>query len=230
MSACDYADEKFAARYAADGPAQFVPGYHFMHQMAVQLIAESVSDEAAELLVLGAGGGLEIARFGSAKPHWQFTGVDPSPEMLNQARGTVREAGVEGRVTWVQGYVADAPMRPFDAATCLLTLHFMEDNGEKLDALVNIKARLKKGAPLILVDLCLDQSADDFDLHRDRYARFALDSGAAEELVEQTRGRLKDVLATVSAERNVALLRESGFSGIELFYAGLSWRGWIAFA
>lgn len=227
MTNCVYADKAFAARYAADGPARFVPGYYAMHQMAAQLIAESAGEQA-ELLVLGAGGGLEIGSFGRAMPHWQFTGVDPSEEMLEQARNTVREAGIEGRVSFVHGYVADAPPGPFDAATCMLTLHFMNDDGEKLDALVEIKARLKPGAPFILVDLCLDQNADDFDFRRDRYSTFALNSGAPEDLVATTRDRLKDVLNTVSAERNEALLHEAGFSSVELFYAGLYWRGWVA--
>lgn len=46
----------------------------------------------------------------------------------------------------------------------------------------------------------------------------------------QTRERLKSVLNCVSAARDEALLREAGFIDIDLFYAGLSWRGWRAFA
>ena len=227
MTGCDYADEAFAARYAADGPAQFVPGYHVMHQMAAQLIAESVPGKA-EILVLGAGGGLEIASFAQAMPAWQFVGIDPSSEMLAQARATVERVSATDRVAWVEGYISDAPERPFDAATCLLTLHFMRDNGEKLVALERIRARLKPGAPFILVDLCMDPGAVDFDFRRGRYSRFALDSGAAKDDVERTHERLKTVLNTVSAGRNEALLSEAGFSGLEIFYAGLSWRGWVA--
>ena len=104
MTGCNYADEEFAARYAADGPAQFVPGYRVMHQMAAQLIAESVGDEA-EILVLGAGGGLEIASFGRMQSRWKFLGVDPSVEMLEQARATVDRVSVGDHVTWVHGYV-----------------------------------------------------------------------------------------------------------------------------
>ena len=121
-----------------------------------------------------------------------------------------------------------APQGPYDAATSLLTLHFMEDNGEKLDALKAVRARLRPKAPFVLVDLCMDRTADDFDLRRNRYSTFALDSGAAKEDVERTHDRLREVLKTVSAARNEELLREAGFSATELFYAGLSWRGWVA--
>lgn len=34
----------------------------------------------------------------------------------------------------------------------------------------------------------------------------------------------------VPAERNEALLPEAGFTDIELFYRGMEWRGWVAYA
>jgi len=56
-----------------------------MQLMAAQLIAERAVDEAS-ILVLGAGGGLEIKLFSELYPRWRFTGVDPAPEMLKQAK------------------------------------------------------------------------------------------------------------------------------------------------
>jgi tRNA (cmo5U34)-methyltransferase len=38
------------------------------------------------------------------------------------------------------------------------------------------------------------------------------------------------VLKMVSPARNEELLGASGFTKVELFYAGLSWRGWHACA
>jgi tRNA (cmo5U34)-methyltransferase len=37
-------------------------------------------------------------------------------------------------------------------------------------------------------------------------------------------------LPLLSAEEDEALLREAGFSGVTLFYAGFSFRGWVATA
>ncbi|MEM9496264.1 MAG: class I SAM-dependent methyltransferase [Pseudomonadota bacterium] len=227
MSGCDYADKTFAEKYAKGSPSQFVPGYFTMQRMAAQLIRE-VAGASAEVLVLGAGGGMEIAAFGECEPGWRFFGVDPSPEMLDEARKVVEDAGLSGRVQFLEGYIPEAPAGPFDAATSMLTLHFLKDDGKKLEALKAVRDRLKPNAPFILVDLCLDKTAADYDARRDRYAQFALNAGANPDDVARTRGRLKDVLNTVSAERDVELLREANFNDIELFYAGLSWRGWIA--
>jgi len=227
MKPLHFDDRDFARHYVEDGPARFVPGYDVMHRMAAQLIAERAGAHA-DILVLGAGGGLETRAFAGLQPGWTFCGVDPSAEMLEVGRTVC--ATVADRVRWTQGFVPDAPEGPFDGAACLLTLHFLTDDGAKLEALQAIRRRLKPGSVFILVDLCLDRTAAGYDALRDRYARFALASGADAGDVDETRDRLQSVLHTVPPERNEALLVEAGFQNIDLFYAGLSWRGWMAYA
>src|SRR5256885_1064037 len=75
-----FSDADFLAAYADQQPRR-VPGYHAMHRMAAVLIAERVHHDAA-VLVLGAGGGLELKAFAEANSGWSFYGVDPSAEML----------------------------------------------------------------------------------------------------------------------------------------------------
>lgn len=225
--ALHFDDRDFVRRYVEDGPGRFVPGYAVMQRMATQRLAERAGEQAS-ILVLGAGGGLEIRAMAELQPGWRFAGVDPSAEMIEMGR-EVCALSAE-RIDWTQGYIPEAPDGPFDGATCLLTLHFVADDGAKLEALRAIRARLKPGAALALTDLCLDKAAPDYDARRDRYARFALESGADPEDVAATRTRLKEVLHTVSPERDEALLTEAGFTDIDLFYAGHAWRGWIATA
>ena len=217
-------DEGFVKRYV-EGPGQFVPGYSAMQQMAAQLVAERVG-QSPRILVLGAGGGLEIEAFARLQPSWRFVGVDPSVAMLAEARHRIDVAGFSERVEWVAGLVDDAPRGPFDGATCLLTLHFVPDDGAKLKTLRAIRERLIPGARFVLVDLCIDMAAPDRPMRLKRYERFALDAGADPEDVAATIGRLETVLKLVSPERNEALLNEAGFTHIEPFYAALSWRGW----
>ena len=224
MSIAHYEDPAFVKRYA-EGPSQFVPGYKVMQHMAAQLIAEHVGSNA-HLLILGAGGGLELEVFAGLHDHWRFTGVDPSAEMLKAARQRVGAAGFDQRTSYVHGYIEDAPEGPFDAATCLLTLLFVADDGSKLETLKQTRRRLRRGAPVALVDLCI--AGPEAEKLRDRYATFALDSGADAQRVAETKARLVEVLHTVSPERNVELLGQAGFSDVELFFAGLSWRGWMA--
>jgi tRNA (cmo5U34)-methyltransferase len=82
----------------------------------------------------------------------------------------------------------------------------------------------------VLADLCLDKTAADYERRIQRYCQFALDAGAPAELVQTVEPRLRNLLNTVSADHDLQLLARAGFADTELFYAGLSWRGWVAYA
>src|SRR5690606_18693327 len=75
------------ARYA-EGPVRQVPGFHDLHKMTGLLLAERIRADA-RVLVLGAGGGLELKAFADTQPGWTFCGVDPSAEMLGLAKRTL---------------------------------------------------------------------------------------------------------------------------------------------
>ncbi len=82
-----FTDPAAVANYAQN-PPRLVPGFADMQRMAMFLLTERVP-ATARVLVLGAGGGLEMKVFAQTKPGWQFDGVDPSAEMLALARATL---------------------------------------------------------------------------------------------------------------------------------------------
>lgn len=137
-----FSDPDAVARYA-EGPPRFVPGFADLHRMSSLLLAER-APRHARLLVLGAGGGLELRAFADAQPQWTFDGVDPAAEMLKLAEQTLGPHAARTRLH--QGYIDDAPKGPFDAAACLLTLHFLVP-AERRRTLSEIHRRLKPGAP-----------------------------------------------------------------------------------
>src|SRR5687767_2154478 len=72
-----FMDAVAMANYATDTPRK-VPGLADLHRMATLLLGEQAPG-AAHVLVVGAGGGLELLSLAAARPDWRFTGVDPSP-------------------------------------------------------------------------------------------------------------------------------------------------------
>jgi len=220
-----FSDPQAVARYA-EGPVRQVPGFHALQQMTSLLLAESVP-ATGHVLVLGAGGGLELKVFAGAQPGWHFTGVDPSAEMLKLANSTL--GPLASRVEFYEGYIDTAPVGPFDGATCLLTLHFLPAE-ERLHTLVELRRRLKPGAPLVVAHHSFPQSEREKARWLGRYAAFAVASGGmsasnARNAISAIGGRLP----ALSPEQDVALLREAGFDTVELFYAGFTFRGWIAY-
>jgi tRNA (cmo5U34)-methyltransferase len=219
-----FSDPETLARYT-DGPPRFVPGFHDMQRMAALLIAERVADDA-RILVLGAGGGLELRTFAQAYPGWRFDGVDPSSEMLKLAEQTL--GSLAPRAHLHEGYIDVAPEGPFDAATCLLTLHFLARE-ERLRTLIEIRRRLAPGAPFVAVHSSFPQTQTR-GLWLSRYAAFAMDSGADPDKVKNFRAAVEAHLNLLSSDEDEELLREAGFSDVSLFYAAFTWRGWVAYA
>lgn len=224
-----FSDPEAVARYA-EGPPRFVPGYTDLHRMTAVLLGERAPVDA-RVLVLGAGGGLELKALAQAHPHWSFDGVDPAAEMLKLAAQTLGlpQGPLATRVHLHQGYVDDAPSGPFDAATCLLTLHFL-DREERRRTAGEIRRRLKPGAPFVAAHSSFPQAESGRDQWLQRYAAFAIASGADPEHARNARAAVAAHLNLFDPEEDEAILRDAGFSQVSLFYAAFTWRGWVAYA
>jgi len=220
-----FSDPEAVAKYA-DGPRRFVPGLEAMHQMCGLLLAERAPDNA-RVLVVGAGGGLELKALATAHPGWTFVGVDPAGEMLRQAERTL--GPLMDRVELVEGYVEDVAADGFDAATCLLTLHFLQ-HAERVDTAAAIRARLKPGAPLVAAHGSFPQGAGERDIWLDRYAAFAISQGVEADKALGARSAVATMAAMIAPEEDEAILREAGFTDVAMFWAAFTWRGWVAYA
>lgn len=217
-------DDPAAAAKYSEGPRRFVPGFDALHRMTGILLAEETPQDA-RVLVLGAGGGLELLALAETHPGWTFVGVDPAKEMLLQAERTL--GPLMERVTLVHGYIDDAPAGPFDAATCLLTLHFL-DAVEREATVRAIHRRLRPGAPFVTAHASFSQSIGERARWLGRYEAYAVASGAELEMAGKARAAVGASLHILDPERDAAVLGSGGFHDVELFYAAFTWRGWIA--
>ncbi|MNS09802.1 hypothetical protein D3C72_413000 [compost metagenome] len=217
-------DPSAVARYA-ENPPRLVPGFSDLQRMTRLLLSEWAPADG-RILVVGAGGGLELQAFAEAQAGWRFTGVDPSAEMLKLARRTL--GPLADRAKLHEGYIASAPTGPFDGASCLLTLHFVPA-AERLATLKAIRRRLKPGAPFVVAHHSLPEGPDRH-LWLDRFAAFAADNGVAFDQAKAGARALGENLPILSPEAEVDLLRAAGFVNPQLFYAAFSFRGWVAYA
>lgn len=202
-----------------------VPGLHVMHDIVDQLLAEAVPEDG-RVLVIGAGGGLELALLAGRHEGWHFDGVDPSAPMLDLARQALGPHAT--RVALHEGYVDDVQDGPFDAATCLLVLHFLPE-AERLETLREIHRRLRPGAPLLTFHHSVPGGEERTEW-LERYARFAAGPHGDPEQVERLARTLAEQLPLLSPEEDEALLREAGFTRVGVLYAALTLRGWAALA
>nr|WP_234683381.1 class I SAM-dependent methyltransferase [Bradyrhizobium sp. Oc8] len=220
-----FADPQMVAKYT-EGPPRFVPGYNSMLSMAAILLAERAREDA-RILVLGAGGGLEMKAFAQVQPRWSFDGVDPSAAMLDLAKQTLGPLASHAHLH--QGYIDGAPEGPFDGATCLLTLHFV-DVEERLRIASEIRRRLKPGAPFVAAHFSIPGDHHERPLWLSRYSAFLAASGVEPDKAAAARKAVDGQLSILAPEQDEVILRDAGFSDPTLFYAGFTFRGWVAYA
>lgn len=217
-------DPAMVADYAENTPRK-VPGFADLHRMAVLLLAER-APETATILVVGAGGGLELKAFAGARARWRFVGVDPSAEMLDLARRVL--GPLQSRVALQRGHVDTAPPGPFDGATCLLTMHFLARD-ERLHTLREIHRRLKPRAPLVVAHHSYPENSEPVRW-LSRSVAFAGGSDAHPAQGSDSAASMAARLSILSVDEDEAVLRRAGFSDVALFYAGFSFRGWVVAA
>lgn len=200
-----------------------VPGLAALHRMTSMLLRER-APERARILAVGAGGGLELKALADDNPGWTFHGVDPSADMLRLAEQTVGQH--LPRIHLQEGYIDAAPEGPFDAATCLLTLHFV-GRDQRVDTLEQIRRRLMPGAPFVVAHISFPQSEPERSTWIARHVAFDANASGNPENARQA---IATRLSILSPEEDEAMLYEAGFSGVSLFYAALSFKGWVGYA
>jgi len=207
----------------ATGYNQFVetwiPNYHYFLGRLPKLLSET---EKKDLLIVGCGTGNEIEGFIQAPEHWEITGIDPSPEMIKQANEKLQHYE---NVTLIEGLLSDIDVEPkYGAATLLLVLHHLEDDGSKLKLLKDIAERLVSGAALVMLDITGDKNQIRQNL---KVLKFLLPDGLDEEQVSNRLNRIEKELYYISEERLSELCSEAGFEMPLRFFQSAIYKGWL---
>lgn len=207
----------------ATGYNQFVetwiPNYRYFLDRLPKLLSET---NPKNLLIVGCGTGNEIERFIKAPDHWTITGIDPSPEMLKQAKDKFQNYS---NVTLIDGLISELDIeKKYNVATLLLVLHFVDDNGNKLKLLKDIADRLVPGATFVMLDITGDKNHIKQNL---KILRLLLPDGLDEEQINNRLNRIENELYAVSEERLSELCQEAGFEPPLRFFQSSIYMGWL---
>jgi tRNA (cmo5U34)-methyltransferase len=208
---------------------QFIPGRQAIFAIVESTLLELIPQGPARILVVGAGGGEEILRLGMNNSHWSFVGVDTHEPMVELAHKRLGQTPLSARSKVHATTIDKLEEKDFDAATCILTAHFVPDDGSKLAFFKSIHERMKPGAPFAIIDGVGVAGEDQTELLRRIWKRHAVRNGVAEALAESNAENFKKV-AVVSEAREEALLTSAGFKRLTPIFRGLAIMGWLAFA
>jgi tRNA (cmo5U34)-methyltransferase len=224
-----------AARFHADRAAVYdsrmreaIPGYEALHFLACVIVAE-ITKGNGRALVVGAGTGVECVALAHACPALHVVGVDPSTDMLAHAERKVAAHELTQRVRLYPSKVSQLPkFEPFDAATLLLVMHFLPDDGQKLQLLTEVAEHLKPGAPLVLADLFGSWDEAWQQQLRAWWRHLQLSAGIPEDDVDKGFRHVDRDIHPVTEPRLAELLEQAGFAPPEPFFRALCFGGWVA--
>lgn len=220
-------DTDFGARYD-EFVRTFVPGYESMFNMTLALLQTELGPKA-KVLVVGSGTGNELVTFGKAMPGWTFTAVEPSPRMMGQCQVKLEKAALTDRVELHEGYLDNLPPGElFDAATLILVLHFVPDNGSQYGLLRGISQRLKRGGTFILVQHHGDTQSVAFHHMLSAWTNYHILRGMPPERANQLFEEASKTHHFVPEARTLDLLNSAGFGEVERFYTAFITGGWLA--
>ena len=208
-----------------------IPGYEALHDMAQSLLETNLSS-TANLLIVGSGTGMELINYSRKNTQWKLTGVDPSEAMMAIAKRELTDKKLSERVNIHTGYVDTLPQgKLMDAATLMLVMHFVPDDGAKLQLLQSIAKHLKPGAELILADLHGDRSAPYFAKYKKAWQTFyfdRLDDAMRAKAEQNFESSIDNSIYFVPEARIVELLNLAGFDRVNKFYNAFLFGAWTA--
>lgn len=194
---------------------------HFRKQLA----------ENSELLIIGAGGGTELALLGPENPNWTFTAVDPSADMLDLARYKAKKCQIENQIHFIEGTLEEISQPSFyDAATLILVLHFIPNDEEKRTLLKQVHSHLKRGAPFVIATMFGNIESEVFNELINIWKAYWLDTtNLTEEKVNEMEKTIRN-LSIMTEEKLQAMLKEAGFTRITKFFQTNMFGGWVCCA
>lgn len=224
-------DFKFSRKVAGvfdDMVNRSVPFYEEMQRMIGELSADHYKDET-NIYDLGCSTGATLIQMNESIPsHIQFIGIDDSPDMLEKCREKLVETGFERPVKLeVADLNANVNIENASVVVLCLTLQFVRPvNREKL--LRSIYNGMVPGGAIIIIEKIL---AEDSTFNRD-FIKYYYDmkrrNHYSEMEISQKREALENVLIPYKLSENIMMLREAGFSQVEVFFKWYNFSGFVA--
>lgn len=191
-----------------------IPRYHLFHEETLDVI-KTIFPKPANWLDTGCGTGTLIARaleqFGATR----FMASDPSEGMLRLAA----EKLANHEITYVlAGSEELESSNRFDIVTAIMVHHYLDEQTRR-KATQNCFQLLNPGGVYITFETIKPATEQGIKIGLMRWRQAQLLHGKDPDNVEKHISRYGSELLPITLEAHIQLLRETGFSTVEIFWA-----------
>lgn len=203
-----------------------VPFYDEIQRMVIELSEYFVRDHSV-VYDLGSSTGTTLDLLSSAhagKENAQFIGFDLSKFMVKEARKKVNRANVR----FHHKNILDVEFSPpAHFLTSLFTMQFLT-LAERRTLLTRINEGLIEGGGLLIVEKVSAIHSVFENIWTELYWDFKRRQGFTTEQVLAKANSIRGVLRPLTAEENINLLLNTGYSQVDVFFKWYNWAGFLA--
>jgi tRNA (cmo5U34)-methyltransferase len=203
-----------------------VPFYDEIQRMVIELSEYFVRDHSV-VYDLGSSTGTTLdllSRVHAGKEDVQFIGFDLSNFMVKEARKKINRPNVR----FHHKNIMDVEFSPRpNFVTSLFTIQFLT-LAERRTLLTRINERLIEGGGLLIVEKVSAEHSCFEGIWTELYWDFKRRQGLTPEQILEKANSIRGVLKPLTADENIDLLRQTGYSRLETFFKWYNWAGFLA--
>ena len=205
-----------------EGIAKTIPRYTEIISDAVDYVLSCGTP--MDWLDAGGGTGNLVKLASQRSPFSGFTIMDVSEEMLALAE---EKLGSECR--YVRADVREPPFgeMTFDAITCIQCLHYLDEEGRR-KALTAFRRMLGPNGVLVYTEHVAPNTPHGYESMRTVFREFLIGNGRTPEEADVYLDRYGTEYFPLTVEQHLSLLRELGFSDVEMFWYSYGQAGFAA--
>jgi len=226
--ASDFSFDKKVAVVFDDMVSRSVPFYGEVQRMVSELAKKHVQSHT-KVYDLGCSTGTTLIQMSKLLPEdVELIGIDDSKEMITKCREKLNSLSAHREIALdVVDITREVPVQGASVVTMVLVLQFIRPIN-RLDIVRKIHAGLRDKGVLILVEKILTEEPSFNREYIDYYYDFKRRNDYSELEISQKREALENVLIPYKTSENIAMLKEAGFSEVEVFFRWYNFIGIIA--
>jgi tRNA (cmo5U34)-methyltransferase len=203
-----------------------VPFYDEIQRMLIELSEYFVRDHCV-VYDLGSSTGTTLdllSKTHAGKKDARFIGFDLSKFMIKEARKKVSRPNVR----FCHKNIMDIEFSPpAHLVTSLFTMQFLT-LAERRTLLTTINDGLIEGGGLLIAEKVSAEHSCFEEIWTELYWDFKRRQGSSPEQILEKANSIRGVLKPLSGDENIDLLRQTGYSRVEVFFKWYNWAGFLA--
>lgn len=193
--------------------ADTIPFYQEFHQQTISVV-RNMGFEKIDWLDLGCGTGTLAAKASQAIRDIRFTMVDPSENMLQQAKENNPDLQA---VYLCAGSENITFSEEFDVITAIQSHHYLQKEGRE-KATNNVYRALRKNGIYIAFENVVPEAEELKNLELQRWGSYQKEHGKTDEEVKDHIARCGVNYFPLPVSAHIELLQRAGFSSVHVFW------------